>query len=195
MPEDKQHTPRVFTLRVTADQVQSLYLTLSRREEKAYGWMEQPLVDVELALEPLHRAIHDRQFNAMNRQFFGDDSRRLPEAELSTVADAATPAPQPAMPEPVATITTWHKNRRQHAEPFGWDNGVEDLPDGSHDLYTAEAITALAEARCAQMVEALEKIDIKAEAGLCYMTLGSAREFLKDVREIANKLLGREYKR
>lgn len=28
----------------------------------------------------------------------------------------------------------------------------------------------------------LEEIDLKAEAGLCYFTLTSAREFLKDIR-------------
>ena len=31
---------------------------------------------------------------------------------------------------------------------------------------------------------AMEKIDLKAEAGLCYFTLESAREFLKDIRGI-----------
>ncbi len=32
--------------------------------------------------------------------------------------------------------------------------------------------------------ELLEAIDIKAEAGLCYFTLGSARAFLQDIRDI-----------
>lgn len=34
----------------------------------------------------------------------------------------------------------------------------------------------------AEVRELLEEIDRKAEAGLCYFTLGSAREFLKDIR-------------
>ena len=37
----------------------------------------------------------------------------------------------------------------------------------------------------AALREALGRIDLKAEAGLCYFTLESAREFLKDIRVIA----------
>ncbi len=34
------------------------------------------------------------------------------------------------------------------------------------------------------MRDILELIDLKAEAGLCYFTLASAREYLKDIRKI-----------
>lgn len=43
--------------------------------------------------------------------------------------------------------------------------------------------------------EILDKIDRKAEAGLCYFTLSSAREFLKDIREIVATAQGKEYTR
>ncbi len=46
----------------------------------------------------------------------------------------------------------------------------------------------------ASVAELLNKIDIKAEAGLCYFTLESAREFLKDIREIVATAQGKEYK-
>jgi hypothetical protein len=36
----------------------------------------------------------------------------------------------------------------------------------------------------------LEKIELKAQAGLCYFTLESAREFLKDVRDEVATALG-----
>lgn len=83
---------------MTFEQVQALYLTLmhGRRGGKehpetrpAFGWMEQPLVEIEKTLAPVHSAIHDRQFNSLNRQFFGDDSRRLPEADLKTSVSAS----------------------------------------------------------------------------------------------------------
>lgn len=35
--------------------------------------------------------------------------------------------------------------------------------------------------------EALERIDRKAEAGLCYFTLDSARAFLKEIRDEVTK--------
>lgn len=35
-----------------------------------------------------------------------------------------------------------------------------------------------------QLEDSLEKIEITAQAGLCYFTLSSAREYLKDVRSI-----------
>lgn len=39
------------------------------------------------------------------------------------------------------------------------------------------------------LTEALERIEIKAQAGLCYFTMASAREFLKDIRdEVADAL-------
>jgi len=39
---------------------------------------------------------------------------------------------------------------------------------------------------------ALEKIEVKAQAGLCYFTLASAREFLKDIRDEVSDALGAE---
>lgn len=42
------------------------------------------------------------------------------------------------------------------------------------------------------MREALERIEIKAQAGLCYFTLTSAREFLKDIRDEVADVLGNE---
>lgn len=42
------------------------------------------------------------------------------------------------------------------------------------------------------LVEALERIEVKAHAGLCYFTLESAREFLKDVRDEVADALGNE---
>ena len=40
--------------------------------------------------------------------------------------------------------------------------------------------------------KALENIDITAQAGLCYFTLSSAREYLKDVRDQVADTLGKE---
>lgn len=78
---------------LTREQVSALYLTLLRRERPAFGWMEEPLVAIEWALKPAHNAIHDRGFNAMNRQFFGDDRLNLGEAEMpSEVTPLAPPA-------------------------------------------------------------------------------------------------------
>ncbi len=39
---------------------------------------------------------------------------------------------------------------------------------------------------------ALEGIEIKARAGLCYFSLGAVREYHKDVRELVADALGRE---
>ena len=38
--------------------------------------------------------------------------------------------------EAVASIRTWHKNGVQHAELWNWDRGIEQLPDGDHELFT-----------------------------------------------------------
>ena len=67
---------------LTHEQVSALYLLLFRRVRPEFGWMEEPLVAIEAALKPAHDAIHDRGFNAMNRQFFGDDRMALDEARM-----------------------------------------------------------------------------------------------------------------
>ena len=46
------------------------------------------------------------------------------------------PQPKQEQGEPVATIRTWHKMGEQHAELWNWHDGLENLPDGSHDVYT-----------------------------------------------------------
>lgn len=55
------------------EQISAIYLLIFHREQPAYGWMEAPLVEVQALLEPLHTKIHNISFNAMNRQFFGDN--------------------------------------------------------------------------------------------------------------------------
>lgn len=40
--------------------------------------------------------------------------------------------------------------------------------------------------------ETLERIELKAQAGLCYFTLESAREYLKDIRDLVADALGKE---
>jgi tRNA(Phe) wybutosine-synthesizing methylase Tyw3 len=47
-----------------------------------------------------------------------------------------------------------------------------------------------AQERIDRLESALEKIEIKAQAGLCYPKLDTAREFLKDVRDEVATALG-----
>lgn len=75
-------------LSITPTQIQALYLLLLRRHRPEFGWMEEPLVAIEAALKPAHDAIHDRSFNAMNRQFFGDDRFHLDEAPMPAQLEA-----------------------------------------------------------------------------------------------------------
>jgi hypothetical protein len=87
-------TSKRIKLHLTYEQVSALYLTLLRRERPAFGWMEEPLVAIEAALSPAHSAIHDRGFNSMNRQFFGDDRMAFEEAPMPTDVIAAAPTEQ-----------------------------------------------------------------------------------------------------
>ena len=84
-------------LNLTFEQVSALYLHLLRRQRPEFGWMEAPLVAIEEALKPAHNAIHDRGFNAMNRQFFGDNRMRLGEAAMPELIAPA----QPEQPDPI----------------------------------------------------------------------------------------------
>lgn len=79
-------------LSITPTQIQALYLLLLRRHRPEFGWMEEPLVAIEAALKPAHDAIHDRSFNAMNRQFFGDDRFHLDEAPMPAQLEARAAA-------------------------------------------------------------------------------------------------------
>lgn len=54
-------------------------------------------------------------------------------------------------------------------------------------LETAWASRDAMAKECTRLREALAEADKLAEAGLCYFTLSSAREFLKDVRRTAKK--------
>jgi hypothetical protein len=88
-----------ISVSLTHGQVSALYLTLLRRERPAFGWMEEPLVAIEAALQPAHNAIHDRGFNAMNRRFFGDDRFKFEEGVIPTeVAPASTAADSNTLP-------------------------------------------------------------------------------------------------
>jgi hypothetical protein len=79
------------------------------------------------------------------------------------------------------------------------DGGIVPLLASQLEMHTVgplpatrrqAAVTLLAQAaEIERLHSALERIEIKAQAGLCYFTLESAREFLKDVRdEVADAL-------
>lgn len=87
------------SLLLTHEQASALYVHLVHRNRPEFGWIESPLVAIEEALKPAHNAIHDRGFNAMNRQFFSDDRFKFDEAEMPSeiVPQArAASASQPA---------------------------------------------------------------------------------------------------
>lgn len=88
--------PRRVTCSLTHEQISALYLHLLRRPRPEFGWMEAPLVAIESALMPVHGAIHDRGFNAMNRQFFGDDRFKFEERNIPPNIE---PAEQPSAPD------------------------------------------------------------------------------------------------
>lgn len=98
---------------LTHEQVSALYLELLRRKRPAYGWMEEPLVAIEEALKPAHNAIHDRTFNAMNRQFFGDNRMAFDEASMP---NGVTPAAPTTGSVPVAFPNEGHCAARAAGE-------------------------------------------------------------------------------
>ena len=57
---------------------------------------------------------------------------------------------------------------------------------------TAKVSRKVPASKQAALTAALERIEVKAQAGLCYFTLGSAREFLKDIRDEVAEALGKE---
>lgn len=83
---------RRVPLNLTYEQISALYLLLLRRERPEYGWMEAPLVAIEEGLKPAHNAIHDRGFNSLNRQFFGDDRFKFDESAVPTEIAPASSA-------------------------------------------------------------------------------------------------------
>lgn len=56
---------------LTPEQISAVYLLLVRRKRPEFGWMEVALLGAEKILEPLHSAIHDAQFDAMDAAFRG----------------------------------------------------------------------------------------------------------------------------
>ena len=139
-----------ITVHMTYEQVKSLYLTLShgrhggreRPETRpAFGWMEQPLVEIEQALEPIHNALHDRQFNSLNRQFFGDDRFRFDEAPLTQVV-SATPAPASPCASPAAAAVAgepvaWRRWQAFDDNTSGWVYYEQKVYDDAQQLYAA----------------------------------------------------------
>jgi hypothetical protein len=95
-------------LHLTTEQVSALYLHLVHRARPDFGWIEVPLVGIEEALKPVHNAIHDRGFNAMNRQFFGDNRFAFEEGampnEIAPVSTSTTPQAD-AAPSDLASMT------------------------------------------------------------------------------------------
>jgi hypothetical protein len=129
----------VFPFSLAPEQVQALYLTLLRRERPAFGWMEAPLVAIEAALKPAHDAIHDRQFNTMNRRFFGDDRFRLDEAAMPT--EIAASQPKVLTDEQIAR-TLWAIRREEEDR---CDMELEDMGTDHSVWREAAAISALLE--------------------------------------------------
>jgi hypothetical protein len=114
----------VVTLRLTHEQVSALYLHLVHRTRPDFGWIEAPLVAIEEALKPAHHAIHDRSFNAMNRQFFGDDRMELGEAPMPTEARAAAPVSVDEQQTQAARDVLAERARQVTAE--GWTPEHDD---------------------------------------------------------------------
>ncbi len=77
--------------------------------------------------------------------------------------------------------------------PVDYAEWLADKLHATND-YGKEAAAVLPEQarRIEALRVALERIEVKAQAGLCYFTLASAREYLKDVRDEVADALGRE---
>lgn len=67
-----------------------------------------------------------------------------------------------------------------------WAFNPEPEAAGAQALPASTVVVSALEAAqlTGAMIELLEKIDLKAEAGLCQMTHGGTREFLKDIRAL-----------
>jgi hypothetical protein len=59
-------------------------------------------------------------------------------------------------------------------------------------MSATERIEAESEPSATKLRDALERIEVSAQAGLCYFTLQSAREFLKDIRDEVADALGNQ---
>lgn len=136
---------------LTPEQVQALYLTLLRRERPAFGWMEAPLVAIEEALQPAHNAIHDRSFNSLNRQFFGDDRVRLEEAPMPNEI-----APSAAKVTADAGAMPARKTEHLGGPSWGWE--------GEFNLGWNACLDALAHPSAAKVAQACPHDDPQAWA-------------------------------
>ena len=64
-------------------------------------------------------------------------------------------------------------------------NDTKNVPESAMDAaWRLWQVQPAVSERVAELEGAMERIDLKAEAGLCYFTLESARAFLKDIRGI-----------
>lgn len=69
---------------------------------------------------------------------------------------------------------------------FNPEPGANNQASGDGALPASTVVVSALDASqvIGAVVELLEKIDLKAEAGLCQMTHGGTREFLKDIRAL-----------
>lgn len=59
------------TIELTSEEVSALTLLMYHRKRPEFGWMEPALLSAEAKLDPLHTAIHNAQFDAMDAAFRG----------------------------------------------------------------------------------------------------------------------------
>lgn len=76
----------------------------------------------------------------------------------------------------------------QQAQPLWLVRALERIADSSAGMKVGSDIHLL-EMALKDRAELLERIEIKAEAGLCQMTFGGARACLQDIRKIAKEEL------